>query len=303
MKTTHSWKWLVPRFISHRPRSAAAGQEAIRRPCLALEGLEDRSLLSAAGTDIVIVPPTGDAAILIGLMKGTLAVTQDEFNLLEALGNSVPAESKVESKGFEFTHVIDKASPLLFQLEDELAKISESLIKGNLTEKKAAATDSKLQYLQIKLTDVIISSVNAESKKTITPILDSLFADANGLVDGLLSVQGAGAADQKQMIDFVNLSADIMKIDHLALGGEMALARKAGKGQQDFFSLDFQAKIERAFQKANEAIVDLGEPSTSVLLPAVQEFEDGIMNLLGSLDGGGDFDGGIILPPTDDIIT
>src|SRR5689334_17323031 len=72
MKTTHSWKWLVPRFISHRPRSAAAGQQAIRRPCLALEGLEDRSLLSAAGTDIVIVPPTGDAAILIGLMKGTL---------------------------------------------------------------------------------------------------------------------------------------------------------------------------------------------------------------------------------------
>jgi len=303
MKTTHSWKWLVPRFISRRPRSAAAGQQAIRRPCLALEGLEDRSLLSAAGTEIVIGPPTGDTAILIGLMKGTLAVTQDEFNLLEALGNALPADSKVESKGFEFTHVIDKASPLLFQLENELAKIGESLIKGDLTEKKATATDSKLQYLQFKLTDVIISSVNAETKKTITPILDSLFADATGLVEGLLSVQGAGVATQKQMIDFVNLSADIMKIDGLALRGEVDLVRKAGKGQQEFFDLHFQDQIERAFQKANEAIVELGEPSTSALLPAVQEFEDGIMNLLGSLGGGGDFDGGIVLPPTDDIIT
>jgi hypothetical protein len=270
-----------------------------------LEGLEDRSLLSAAGTDIVIGPPPtgGDAAILIGLMKGTLAVTQDEFDLLEALGTSLPAESKVETKEFVITHVIDKATPLLFQLEDELFKVGESLIRGDLTDNEARKTDSKVEYLQIKLTDVIISSVNAETKKTVTPILDSLFADARGLVDGLLSVQGAGVATQKQMIDFINLSADIMKIDRLALKGDVIFVRKAGKGQQEFFNLDFQAKIERVFQKANEAIVELGEPSTSALLPAVQEFEDGITNLLGSLGGGEDFDGGIVLAPTDDIIT
>jgi hypothetical protein len=57
------------------------------------------------------------------------------------------------------------------------------------------------------------------------------------------------------------------------------------------------------FQKANEAIEKLGEPAASSLLPAVQDFQDGIMNMLGSLGGDEDFEGGIVLPPTDDIIT
>ena len=42
---------------------------------------------------------------------------------------------------------------------------------------------------------------------------------------------------------------------------------------------------------------------SSELLPAVQDFHTGINKLLGSMSDGGNFGGGIVAPPTDDIIT
>jgi hypothetical protein len=305
MKSTHSWKWLVPRFISRHLRNSPAGKAAIGRPGLVLERLENRDLLSAAGTNIVIEPPPagGNTQILIGLLQGGLAVTQDEFQLLKVLASASPTEAKVTTHDIPIVKVLDKTTPMLLQLGDQLVKVGEDLIKGELTDQKLMAAENKIEYLKIKLTEVIISSVDQKTQDTATPILNSLFADASGLVQGLLSVEGAGVGTQKQMGEFVKLSADFMKIDGLLIKGELASVRKAGKDQQEFFALDFQAKIEGVFQKANEAIVDLGEPATSALLPAVQDFHDGIMNLLGSLSGGENFEGGIVLPPTDDIIT
>ena len=58
------------------------------------------------------------------------------------------------------------------------------------------------------------------------------------------------------------------------------------------------------FQKATDAIQKLDDPAAKAdLLPAVQQFEDGINKLLGSMSDGGNFEGGIMAPPTDDIIT
>ena len=90
MKSKHSWNWLVPRFINRQLRSSSGGTGATGRPCLALERLEDRNLLSAsphgtATTEIVVEPPpaNGDTQVLIGLLQGGLKVTQDEFQLLK----------------------------------------------------------------------------------------------------------------------------------------------------------------------------------------------------------------------------
>ena len=288
MKTTHSWKWLVPRFISRNLRTSPAGKAATGRPCLALERLEDRNLLSATATGIVVEPPptSGDTQVLIGLLQGGLTVTADEFKLLKACAGG--------------KH-IDKLVVECRQLNGDLVKIGQDLIKGELTDKKLMTAEAKIDFLKIKLTDVIISSVDAQTQKTALPILDSLFADAASLVQGLTSVEGAGVGTHEQTGEFIKLSADFLKIDDLLIKGELSLVRKAGKDQQEFIALE--AKIEGVFQKANEAIVKLGESTASSLLPAVQDFENGIMNLLGSLSGGGNFEGGIVLPPTDDVIT
>ena len=308
MKSTHSWKWLVPRFISRHLLKASSRTRAAARPCLALERLEDRQVLSATSTNIIVEPPpsSGDTQILIGLLQGGLKVTQDEFQLLKILGSASPVEAKVEMHDFPVVKVVDKASPVLFQLSDTLVKVGEDLIKGDLTDQKLMAAENKIDYLKIKLEEVIISSVDASTQKTVMPIVDSLFADAADLFQGLVGIKGE-SQDHKHPdeIELVKLSADILKIDGLLIKGELAAIthRKAGKGQQEFFSLDFQAKIEGVFQDANDEILKLGEPASSSLLPAVQEFHDGILKLLGSLSGGGDFEGGIVLPPTDDIIT
>jgi len=288
MKTTHSWKWLVPRFISRHLRNSPAGKAASGRPCLTVERLEDRNLLSATPTGIVVEPPptSGDTQVLIGLLQGGLKVTADEFNLLKACAGGKHIGKLV----VEFR-----------QLDGELFKVGQDLIKGELTDKKLMAAEAKIDFLKIKLTNVIISSVDAQTQKTALPILDSLFADAAGLVQGLLKVEGAGTATQKQTLDFIKISADVLKIDDLLIKGELNSVRKAGKGQQEFIALE--AKIEAVFQKANEEILKLDETTSSALLPAVQEFHDGITNLLGSLSGGGNFAGGIVVPPTDDIIT
>ncbi len=296
MKSTHSWKWLVPRFISRHLRNSSDARVVAGRPCLALERLEDRNLLSAsphstAGSDISTEPPPvgGDTQVVIGLLQNGLKVTQDQFRLLRACASG--------------KHIA-KAVLTFRQLDNELFKVGEDLINGELTDKKLMATEAKIDYLKIKLTDIIISSVDAQTQKTALPIVDTLFADAAGLVQGLLGVEGAGAATQKQTLDYLKISEDVLNIDGLIIKGELVSHRKAGKGQQEFFTSKLQAGIEEVFQKANEAIVDLGDPAAaSALLPAVQQFHDGITTLIGSLSDGGNFEGGIVVPPTDDIIT
>jgi type VI protein secretion system component Hcp len=217
-------------------RRVAAG-----RPCLAVEKLEDRNLLSASphsSTSSAIStepPPTsGDTQVLIGLLQGGLKVTQDEFQLLKACASG--------------KHIA-KAVIVCRQLDGELIKVGQDLIKGELTDLKLMAAEAKIDFLKIKLTDIIISSVDAQTLKTAQPILDSLFVDAASLVKGLVGVQGAGTTTHKQTLDYIKISADVLKIDGLIIKGELDLLRKAGKGQQEFFKLE--AKIEDVFQKAN----------------------------------------------------
>ena len=300
MKSKHSWKWLAPRMTG-RKFSKTSGKSPRSRPALAIERLEDRQVLSAVSPAAETgPPPTGDTQILISLLQGGLKITQDEFQLLKILGASSPTADKPTMSDFHFTQAVNKASPLLFQLSDTLQKVGADLIQGNLTDQKMMATQDKMKYLEIKLKEVIISSVDPQTQDAAQPIVDALFADAASLVQGLLGVQNAGDAKHKEEIDFLQLSADILKIEGLTIKGELDFIKNQSPG----LSVDdFQVKIDFLFQKANEAIIQLGPETSDALLPVVQDFETGIMNLLGSLQGGKDFTGGVVVPPSDDVIT
>ena len=167
-------------------------------------------------TEIVVEPPpaNGDTQILIGLLRGGLKVTQDEFQLLKILGTATPAESKVDVHDIQVVKVVDKASATLLRLSDTLTTVGDDLIKGELTDLKLRDAESKIEFLKIKLEDIIISSVDAKTQKAALPIVDSLFTDAASLVQGLVGIEGE-SADHKHTdeIELVKLSSDFLKIE------------------------------------------------------------------------------------------
>jgi hypothetical protein len=300
MKSKHSWKWLAPRVTG---RNFDKGSKSARsRPALAIERLEDRQVLSAVSPAAETgPPPTGETQVVINLLQGGLKVTQDEFQLLKLLGTSSSETDKVKFNEFTIKKLTDKASPIFFQLNDTIQDVGADLIKGQLTDKKLMATQDKLKYLEVKLNEVIISSVDQKTQDAAGPIVDALFADATSLVQSLLDVQGIAARKAgKGQQEFLKLTADVLHIEGLTIKGELDSIKAQSPG---LTVDDFQVKIEKVFQKANEAIMNLSDADASALLPAVQNFETGIMDLLGSLQGGENFTGGVLVPPTDDVIT
>ena len=120
-------------------------------------------------------------------------------------------------------------------------------------------------------------------------------------MQGLLGVQGAGDAPSEQLtLNFAKIVFEYKEMQALTIKGELGMY---GPIKHGIDLQDFEFKIEKVFQKANEAIMELDDADASALLPAVQDFETGILDLLGSLQGGQDFTGGVVVPPTDDVIT
>jgi hypothetical protein len=300
MNSKHSWKWLAPRVTG---RNFGKGSKSARsRPALAIERLEDRQVLSAVSPAAETgPPPTGETQVVIDLLQGGLKVTQDEFQLLKILSTATPTADKVSHSEFQIVKLVDKASPVLFALSDTIQDVGADLIKGELTDKKMMAAQDKIKFLEIKLNEVIITSVAPGAQDSAGPIVDALFADATSLVQSLLDVQDISLRKAgKDQQEFLKLTADVLKIEGLTIKGELDFIKAQSPG---LTVDDFQVKIENVFQKANDAIMKLDEADASALLPAVQDFETGIMDLLGSLQGGQDFTGGVVVPPSDDVIT
>jgi type VI protein secretion system component Hcp len=292
MNSKHSWNWLVPRFINRRSSASLRGRTATGRPCLALERLEDRNLLSASPhgttTPAASETPSRDTQVLIGLLQGGLSVTADEINLLKACATGKHIDKLViESR----------------RLDGELVKIGQEVAKGELTAQQVTADTAKIEFLEVKLNDAVISSVDAPTQKTVQPILVQLSADATSLFLKLDGIKGESTdSKHKGEIDVESLSNDFVKIEGLALKAELITVRKAGKGQQEF--LKIEAKIEDVFQKATDAIQKLDDPAAAMLLKTeLATFEKGINGLLGIMGDGGNSGVGIVAPPTDDIIT
>jgi type VI protein secretion system component Hcp len=259
MTSKHSWKWLAPRLTGRDFGKGSSGKSARSRPALAIERLEDRQVLSAASpaAETGPPPPSGDAQVLIGLLQGGLNVTQDQFNLIK-----VCASGKHIAKA----SIVVRAGPILSQLDDTLFKVGEDLIQGDLTDKKIMAAQDKMKYLEVQLNEVIISSVDAKTQDAAKPIVDALFADAASLVQGLLGVQGAGDAPSEQVtLNFAKIVFEYKEMQALTIKGELGMY---GPIKHGIDLQDFEFKIEKAFQKANEAIMNLSDADASALLRA-----------------------------------
>lgn len=310
----HSWKWLAPRLTSGsqlRRRGRGGSAEAVARPCLAIEPLDERVLLSAAPGDTVIgKPPSGDlgdSQVLVELLKHSAKISETQIELFKTL-SPVPVPYP-NLQDITITQTINKATPLLFQLDDELFKFGQDVITGQLTEKKVNESASKVDYLIVKMEEVLISSVTSESQQgKLLFLLDTLKVDVLDGMQKLPLIPGAGTASQQNTLQFVSLADDFSKVEDLLFRADLDFV-KAGSPGVDL--LDFKGKIDIVLAKASEKIAKF-EDSTikATLFDSLSVYQTNVNHLLGSLSGvGGDIDEdggggvGILLPePTDDLI-
>jgi hypothetical protein len=179
--------------------------------------------------------------------------------------------------------------------------LGESLLQGELSARKVAESKDKIEYLKVELKDIMVSSLSAEDQQKVDPILDSLDERIAGLVDGLLKYQDSLAGISVDQAIWLKLAEDVQKADELLFKGGLDFVKATTPG---LVPDDFEVKINDVLSKDLETIQKLSDPTAQkVMLLAVQDFAAGAEHLLGSLSGGGDFDGGVILvDPTDDVI-
>jgi hypothetical protein len=172
-------------------------------------------------------------------------------------------------------------------------KIGADIIRGQLTDKKVMAAEAKIEYLKITLQDIIITAIAASDQETGTAMVNSLVGDAENLLSALITHRKAGKGQQ----EFFKVTADIQKMEDVAIRGEVQTIKAGSPGNLD----DFTNKIEGLYQKASEEIIrlKLDEGTTQQLQTALDDFNT---SLLGNLSGGGNFGGGVTTPSTDDTI-
>lgn len=302
MKSTRSWKWLVPRFISRYQRKAASPTKAAARRCLVVEPLENRNLLAVASPHGAITveqpPPVGEQGgqVVVTLLTEGLKVTTDEIQLLKALGSPPSTEAKANVADITIKKQLDKASVSLFQLNDTLDKLGQFAIKGQLTDKKFMAAEQKIEYLKIKLEDLIISSLDSNQQPAATDDLNELFKHAHACANGvhILKAEVSARKAGKDQLEYFKLAANILKLEDLALKVEVNTIenKSTGATPTEQISLNF-SKIKVEYAKTK-----LGQNADAVA--ALNEFKT---TLFPNLSGGGNFTGGISVPPSDDTIT
>jgi hypothetical protein len=217
-----SWKWL-----SFRPtREIVSGDAApASRPCLpAVEQLDDRLMLSASTDASEVPPPNGDTQILIGLLRGQIGVLSDELNAIKFAG-------ALKLDVHKFTESFQR-------IDDLINKVGEAQIKVDLTDHKiqSAISDLKVEFLKI---DALVGGIDSESGGSLKFVLDSLEHKATELVGLLSSATGGGDLDHKIELKYQKVADSFLALDGalLKIQEDAALARKAGKGQQEYLEV------------------------------------------------------------------
>lgn len=300
MKSKRSWKWLVPRLVSRYVRNSAGRTRAIARPCLAVENLEERNLLTAASPSFAttIGPPPAPVGeqVVVDLLQGGLKLTVNEIGLLKVIANppSGPPSTEANAPTVSDIHItkeLDKASVALFQLNSTLNKLGQDVIRGQLTDHTLMAAEQKIEYLKIKLEDIIISSLNV-SQQDAESIVKPLIDDAENLKIALadlnqtsqLIARKAGKGQQ----EYVKIDSNILNLEDLALKVEVDSleGKSTDPGVTEQISLNFaKIKVEYQEQKLDQ------DPA------AVAALDDFQATLFPELSGGGNFEGGVVVPP------
>jgi hypothetical protein len=237
--STPSWKWLQrsnARELTAHPESAGAPA----RPCLpAVEPLGDRILLSAVSPAAAASdgPPPADQ-ILIGLIKGELNLATSELAALNLVGGEDP-------------QVLHKVTEGLLHISDVVNKVGEAAIKGDLTDLKENKALELLDSEFLKI-DSAISGLSGGAQEGIKAALDAAKVNAVDLIGALANVKLDQLSD-KTRAEYLNISdvfgdvdAGLLKIE------EGVLARKAGKGQQEFLVIKMNDILVSGFQKLDD---------------------------------------------------
>jgi len=262
-----SWKWL-----SFRPtRELIAGADAPQsRPCLpAVEKLDDRLMLSVGTTtDASEVPgPNGDTQILIGLLKGQLTLVSHELDALKLAG-----QLKID---------VHKFNERLLKIDGIITDFGQAILKQDLTDHKAEKTinDLKIEFNKI---DALVGGLgDTDAGGRFKFVLDTLDHKATELIGLLNSATGAGDLEHKIELKYQQVADSFQSLDEALLKAteDAVLARKAGKGQQEYL------------------VVKLRDVQISALKIEDADVQNQLLDLekltAGLLQTGGDFTGGV----------
>lgn len=214
-----SWKWLPSRNARNQQNSG--GHPLPSRPCLpAVEALGDRILLS-----VVVEPPGNEEPpppadqILIGLIKGELELVNSELALLKLVGGDNP-------------QALHQATLGLLKVNDAVNKVAIELIaqKGEvLTDQKFKIIQAELDRAFDKLGDIKVGG------DALKEAIGDIKLDTASLLSTLTQIAPVGDLSNKQQLQYLKVADAFGDLDDGLLKlQESILARKAGKGQQEY---------------------------------------------------------------------
>ena len=236
--STPSWKWLSSRSVT--PARGAASSKAPSRPCLpAVEPLGDRILLSAVAPAAASEGPPPVDRILIGLIKGELNLATSELSALKLAGGGD-------------TQLLHRLTEGFLKIDDVINKVGEAVIKGELTDHKENKALELLNDEFLKI-DAAVSGLSGDAQQALKSAIDGIKLSAGELLGGLTNIKLDELSHKEQQAflkitdAFSDVDAGLLKIE------EAVLARKAGKGQEEFLKIKLTDILVSSFQKIDDA--------------------------------------------------
>jgi len=271
MLRTPSWKWLTSRLSA---RAFAADAKTPSRPCLpAIDQLDDRVMMSVSTDASEVPPPNGDTQILIGLLRGQTELVSHELNALK-----LAAELKLD---------VHKLNDSFLSIDAVINKFGEAILKNDLTSVKIdrSIDDLKIEFQKI---DALVGGIGDDSDAggELKFILDTMDHKASELIGLLNSATGAGDLDHKIELDYLKVSDSFLKLDGalLKVQEDAILARKAGKGQQEYLQIKLQDVLVTSLK------IDDGDVRAQLL--DLEKVTAGLLQTDGGFTGGVTTDGG-----------
>jgi hypothetical protein len=262
-----SWKWLSFRPTRELVTGDAPAPQS--RPCLpSLEKLDDRLMLSVSTDASEVPPPNGDTQILIGLLKGQLTLVSHELNALKLAG-----ALKLD---------VHKFNESLMKIDDVITDFGQAVLKEDLTAVKIdrSLNDLKVEFMKI---DALVGGLgDSDAGTQLKVVLDTLDHKSSELIGLLNSATGAGDLDHKVELRYLKVSDSFQSLDDalLKVTEDAALARKAGKGQQEYLQIKLQDVIISSLK--------VEDPDVQGQLLNLEKLTAGLLQT-----GGGDFGGGV----------
>ncbi len=173
-----------------------------------------------------------------------------------------------------------KFTDSFLKIDDVINNFGAAQLKQDLTVAKFDKTisDLKIEFLKI---DALVGGIDSETGGSLKVVLDRLEHKATELIGLLNGATGAGDLEHKTELNYLKVADSFLKLDGalLKIEEDAALARKAGKGQQEYLVVKLQDVLISSLK------IDDGAVQKQLI-----GLEDATLSLLQT---GGDFTGGV----------